>query len=608
MSENMKNAPNEQKVESTGMPNLMDFIKQQNEEAPKKEESKTVAYPQNKPQPPVQKKSPLEEALAKREEMGGTGMIVDNSTFQEKEEPEVIRSAAFTTEREEAFKKSIEDSDERLEVRKHVVLIQRPTKPKHYVELENELDAVKFDDNGKAYFDYYEEDANGNRKPLKPKWFVIRTEEYGPFKNETESEFSLGKTPAEVFGKKSETKAENTGDSKEETTSEETEESEEDASEEHSKLVQVLIDKTGYGISHIDFTNEERQKLAESDEILVTSVQKLDVKSLKIKGKNDNAPKRSFQQTAREHQLSDSHANVVFPISGFHAQMFGMSYGELTDVSVDPDSVDFDAMYKQITVVYNKMKNVSGREFENIDDFMKNFAYADLDMALYGLYVATFPEMQSMSLECGKASCKASFQHQYRTRELLRFNRCTDTWLDRFRKLISCAPYEYLDIQDNSPLNSTSFIEMPGSKYVIEFGPITLYEYLYNVLPIGNEESFRRMFGDNPSMSVLENLECIPAVRRILVPDGSGEYEEYTDLENMLNILGSLSLDEIKLVRSLTRSILIDCIPQFGLEKIQCPKCGTKTSFIQVNVGSLVFRAHEQLQNTTVDVKKWRLI
>lgn len=615
MSEEIKNAPNEQTVNDSSFDvNLMDFITQQNAQTTEKADetrnqpATTVAPPEHpdSEDPTVVKKklSPLEEAIARKTQLG-TGMVVDNDKFQEKEEPQVIQSAAFSDDRKNAIEETIKESDKRLEIRKRVVLVKRPTEQKDYIEIENELDAVCIDENGKAYFDYFTEDVDGTKIPLTPKWFVIRTEEYGPFTNETESEFSLGKTPAEVFGKKT---SEKTDETAEDNDADNGETTPEDENEEHTKLVQILIDKTGYGINHIDFSDEERQKIVESDEILVTSVQKLDLKSIRINDKKGTAPQRSFQQTAREQQLSDSHVNCVFPISGFHAQMFGMSYGELTDVSIDPDNVDFDAAYKQITVIYNKMKNVSGDTFENIDDFMKNFAYADLDMALYGLYVATFPEMQTMSLECGKASCKASFQHPYHTRELLRFERCTDTYLDRFRKLITCTPFEYKTIQEESPLHNTNLIEMPGSKYVIEFGPISVYEYLYNVLPIGNEESFRNMFGDNPSTAILENLECVPAIRRILIPDGNGGYDEYSDLKNMLNILGSLSLNEIKLVKSLTRSILVDCIPQFGLEKIQCPKCGTKTSFISVNISSLVFRAHEQLLNTTVDVKKWRLI
>ena len=109
-------------------------------------------------------------------------------------------------------------------------------------------------------------------------------------------------------------------------------------------------------------------------------------------------------------------------------------------------------------------------------------------------------------------------------------------------------------------------------------------------------------------MHVLENLESIPAVRQILVPDGEGGYDAYDSLKDLMDIMASVTTDEIKIIRSMTRYILADVAYVFGLKNIKCPKCGAPTEFVPVDVGTLVFQEHERLMNTTIDVTKWHLI
>lgn len=571
--------------------------------------------------------SPLEK-LRKSQEEHGLGMEITQGSFEEKTPTKEFRNPIDSDVRRENAEKAIAESDEKLTKRSAVVLIRQPGKnadsdakaSAEYAEAEIELDSLEFDANGKPYFNYFQEDAEGNKTPLTPKYFIIRTPEYGPYDPKTEKLYAEGKTPKEVQailkadGTPTDTKeqpsgSEGSAESTSASVSTDGDETEEDARK--KKIVQVLIDKTGYGTAPIEFTDEEKKEIYESEEILLTSVRKLDVKSLRINSKKDKEATdkvRSFQETARNHQLSDSHADVTFVCSGFHAQMTGMNYGELTDAAVDPDGIDFDRMNKQLTVVYNHMTNMSRPPFEDYDDFLKNFAYADLEMALYGLYVATMPSLQSLGLTCGRRDCQNRFNQNFHTRELIQFDRSTETYLNRFRKIINAAPTEYNTLLEECPLNNTTIIELPTSKYCVEFGPITLYDYLYKVLPIGDEQVFKATFGENPSMHVLENLESIPAVRQILVPDGEGGYDAYDSLKDLMDIMASVTTDEIKIIRSMTRYILADVAYVFGLKNIKCPKCGAPTEFVPVDVGTLVFQEHERLMNTTIDVTKWHLI
>ena len=572
----------------------------------KKEEQTKVTEPA-----PVEEKaeSPLAQLLKKQQEEG-TGMVVNDNEFQDKEPEKQFKNPVDSEIRKENAERTLKEYDDKLTKRSALVLINRPQNPADYAELESEMDALEFDDEGHPYFNYYKEDATGEKIPLKPRFFIIRTPEYGPYDKKTEELYSQGKTPAEVLGNTSVKQSTESNTIQEASTTTPAQDTN-STSDEKKQIVQILIDKTGYGSQRIDFTDEEKKTIYESEEILLTSVRKLDLKSIRINTRTDKDSEkkiRSFQETARNHQLSDSHADVTFVNSGFHAQMTGMNYGELSDAAIDPDMIDFDRMNKQATVIYNHMTNMSRPPFESYDDFLKNFAYADLDMALYGLYVATMPSLQTLGLTCGRQDCQNRFNQNFHTRELLQFDRCTETYLNRFRTIINSKPQEWNAVLNDAPLFNTTLIELPESKYCVEFGPITLYDYLYKVLPIGNEETFRATFGDNPSMHILENMESIPAIRQIMVPDGEGGYDPYDSLKDLMDILASVSTDEIKIIRSMTRYILADSICYFGLKNIKCPKCGTPTEYVPVDIGTLVFQEHERLQNTTIDVTKWHLI
>ncbi len=545
----------------------------------------------------VPEKSPLEQ-LREKQESEGTGMQIDKTEYEEHEKTPELRNPIENDSRLEEFQERLKADDEKLVKRKALVLIKRPSTPSDYVQIEYEIDGLQFDEEGKPYWDLKDTNALGETITVQPQWFVIRTEEYGEYDPKTEALYSLGKSATDLKAMKE------TG-TLEKNLDEEYEEPVEKI-ESEKKLVQILIDKTGYGNAKIEFTPDEKKTIYEADQILITSTKKLDLASIKINERDADAPRKSFQETAREHQLSDSHATVCFPVSGFHAQMSGMSYGELCDVALDPETLAFDNVRKQISVVYNKMKNVSCKAFTDIDDFMKHFAWSDFNVALYGLLVATFPEIQTIGLTCGRQSCRKAFEHTYNTRSIMLFNQCPDAWLNKYKELVAASPYDYEALAKNAPVNNISYIQLPKSGFIVGLGPVTLYDYLYKLVSINDEQAFRRVFGDNPSNSTLQNISIAPFVRGVFVPDGKGGYDQYEELKDVIDALSDIAIDESKIVRSLAADIRSKMDPVFGVENVVCPHCGAKTKFINLDIGNLLFQAREMLENTTVDVSKWR--
>ena len=562
----------------------------------KANKEETAATEQVTATAPVEEKSPLDQMLEKQK-TEGRGMAIDKETFKAEEETKELRNPIDSVEREEGIKARMEEEDQKLINRKAVVLIRRPQNPAEYARVEYELENLKYDSEGKPYWDLKDTDNLGNEISDTPQYFVIRTAEYGEYDRDTEALYSLGKTPEEVMKLK-----ENGALAKQ--LEDDTFEEPSDKIEEEKKLVQILIDKTGYGKKPIEFSENEKKEIYEADQILLTSTKKFDIASINV---NDpDAPKKTFQQTAVEHQLSDSHTSVAFPLSGFHGQVSGMSYGEMRDLCLDPDMIGFNNVRKQISTFYNKLKNISCQPFKDLDDFMKHFAFNDFNMGLYALYVSTFPEMQGITLTCGNKKCNREFEHHFNTRSIIQFNHCPDAWLTRYKELVSASPYDYERLAKEAPVNNITYIQLPYCRYVVGVGVVTLYDYLYKLIPVNDPNEFRRLFGENPDRDSVNYLSTCMYVREILVPDGQGGWDRYEDLKDILAILNSLHPDEVKIVTSLAEDIKYKSEPFIGVENVECPNCGAKTRLVPLDVSNLLFLARETLQNTTVDVSKWR--
>ena len=279
----------------------------------KANKEETAATEQVTATAPVEEKSPLDQMLEKQK-TEGRGMAIDKETFKAEEETKELRNPIDSVEREEGIKARMEEEDQKLINRKAVVLIRRPQNPAEYARVEYELENLKYDSEGKPYWDLKDTDNLGNEVSDTPQYFVIRTAEYGEYDRDTEALYSLGKTPEEVMKLK-----ENGSLAKQ--LEDDTFEEPSDKIEEEKKLVQILIDKTGYGKKPIEFSENEKKEIYEADQILLTSTKKFDIASIKINVNDPDAPKKTFQQTAVEHQLSDSHTSVAFPLSGFHGQI-----------------------------------------------------------------------------------------------------------------------------------------------------------------------------------------------------------------------------------------------------------------------------------------------
>ena len=525
--------------------------------------------------------SPLEQLKLEKEKTNG-GMIVSNDDLEKGMVQAPTRNIVYNDDRLENFQKAQDELDNSLRKRNAVKVLVQPQNEIEYVQLISEIDSIVFDENGKARFTLVDDEGN----PVEPKFCKIRED------NDEVFDFSvLSEYEQKQIASKDNTDVENK-------TSDDNNEKPEEISEEKKKIVRVLIDKTGLGTDFM-FTDEEKEKLVEAETIRVNEVKVLDINAIRAK-RND----KSFQDVIKEYNMTGSRATICFPASGFKAQMKGLTYGEYADIQLSMENVTFDQYMKRLSIIYNKMTNISTGPFKDFEDFLKRFAYTDIPLAIYGLFIATEAENQEIALRCGNQECNKNFNWKYTSRSVLRLDRCADTFLAKMEKIASAPAQEYDKIQAESVVMNSKVMELPDSKFVVEMGIASSYDFVYNFIPVLNEETFKEAFGNDINAIYQDNILLLTSVRSVYVPDGEGGYVECTGYKDILDALYNISPKEIQILAAYTAKIQSDYEITFSFGNVTCPHCKNVTQNLDISIDDLVFQTYQRLTSTEIDLSQ----
>lgn len=514
--------------------------------------------------------SPLEKMKLEKEAKVQKGLEVKTSDLKS-EGP--TKNIMYNDDRVNAWKDSINEMDEEIKKREAIVVIKKPENKFEYMQMMVEISMVAFDENGKPYINNKGVDEMGEEVIHEIKYIRIRKEGEEAFDPSAYKEYE---------------DKENDSDDSEHDTPE--------ISEEKKKTVQILIDKTGLGTDFM-FSDDEKAKIRESETIRVNEVKVIDLAAIKAK-----RSEKSFQENITQFSSSGSRTTICFPASGFRAQMKGMSYGEYSDVALSMENVTFDQYYKRLSIIYNNMVNISTGPFDSFEDFLKNFAYTDIPLALYGMFVSTEAEEQEIGLKCGSDSCGNSFNWKYNTRSLLRLERCSDVLLDRMSEIASAPASEFDNIKAKSAVMNSKLLELPDSKFIVEMGVASAYEFLYNFVPVLDENTFKTAFGESVSEVYMNNILLLSTVRSVWVPLANGEYTQALGYKDILDALYQIKPNEIQILAAYTQKIQSQNELVFSFGDVTCPHCKHVTKNLDVTMDELVFQTYERLMSTEIDV------
>lgn len=511
----------------------------------------------------VVEKTPLQR-MQERQAEQGVGLVIDNEELKKANEPKTLKQSKSIDDAEHDTEAYLEDADKLIEASK-TLKFSKPIQ--NAVDFAMAMDAVNKVANGESIEDneYVTTMTEGELAKRDERIEAIASGNEDPgVESEGEGEEKPAPTEADV---------------------------------KRQELVTVLIDKTGLG-GEFHFTEEEQEKIVNATQIKLTEVEDIDLSTITVR-KSD----KSFLDSVDEYQLSSSRVPVVFPASRFRAYMTGLTYGEMGDLSLNTENITFDQLHKKLSIIYNKMVNPSIGKFDGFEDFLKKFSYLDIDLATYGLVVASFPEVSEIQLSCNKEKCKKSYNYKFSPRTLLRFENCGQKFLDATKEVVDCDAVDAKKLAETSPVTSHKRIKLPYSGFIIEIGVASAYEYLYSIVQNVAGGKFKEKFPEDINGILELNAALLSCIRSVLVPDGKGSYVQYEDFEDMIRALYMIKSEEFALVVKYLQAYTENYKVSFQLTNIVCPHCGAKTPQLALNIDYMLFLRYQRLMSTELDLE-----
>ena len=389
---------------------------------------------------------------------------------------------------------------------------------------------------------------------------------------------------------------------------------------EKKKQIQILIDKTGFG-SNIEFTDEEKEKIENAEQIKIIQVKEEELKTIKYaKPVSQNA----FQSIIKQYQIGHSSTPVIFPCSRFRATLGGLSYGELSDISLNPETSSIEDSRRRMSVIYNKIINTNVSRFTDFNDFLHKFAFEDIQLAIFGLIVSTFPEEEEVELVCGNRQCPGGhvdrdgeyigtqYSKKYSPRTLIDYEKCGEamlSWTEKLSELTGTAAQEAFD---HSPIQEYTAIKLDHSGFVLELSRMSCYDFLtsYQDGIKYLEERFPEYKGEDIDAGGITSrdftmavtiLPILQYVRSVAIPNENGEWIKTYNGREIAEALVSLDIHDLRIMATIVSDV-DDYSTSFVLRDCKCPKCGhIQKEVTMQNLDQMVFLTYQRQMSSEIN-------
>lgn len=525
-------------------------------------------------------KTPLQQM----QEARGKGLIIQNN-----DDDGGKNGGSMTDEREEAVNETLREMDVMIEKAKMVSVTEVPKSDIEMAELMHKLDELDIDQikdankvSSGAVHKVDEDEVLGS--DITPDTVVANGDgtigDGGLFR--AKSETSQFNSPIERSIKNPES-----------TVAPETEVSE----------TKVVIDKTGIKpdtTTIIDFTEEEREKLSKSNSIELVFLNKINVDTGRVRRPDENFMKT---YTTNMHQNIGEAATMTFVASRFRAKIRGLTFGEFTNLTLSSEITDVDTLNRKLSVIYNAIVESSIGLFPTYDDFLRNFSIRDLDLATYGIYIATNPETLEINLSCGAEGCKKTFTKSFSPRNLLLIKDLSPRFLEIMETTGSLSGEKAMEYHNKSSIIEKQIIKLPGSGVAIEVGLRSAFETIHYVLPyINNLETLMAEKYKNDDVRCRAAISMATHYVSAVYFQENGEYTLRNDnIEDICDIIYNLPMIDYDIIYNIMRQTEEDYFYQFALENVVCPHCKTHTERVAIDIDEEVFQRYQEQGNTVID-------
>lgn len=372
--------------------------------------------------------------------------------------------------------------------------------------------------------------------------------------------------------------------------------------ENREKAIQVIIDKTGLGATTINFTDDEREKLTIASQINLVEVSDKSLKTIEVETPDDG-----FLNTVRNDLYKVLGTATSIPLVGsrYRATVRGLSFGEFMNLAMSTNITDLDELNMRLSTIYQAITNTSIGMFDSYDMFLKHTAMIDIRMYIYALYVATNPEIMTVGIECKKEGCGHTFVQDFTPRHLMDYNNLSDYFISVMNTILTVDGEEARQFHAQSSLLTKKRIELPESKIMCDLGLVSCYDMIHNRLPFLHE--IEKVLTEKYPEDVNQIRAMIPVfaeiVSGIIITDENGVSTYITDLMAISDILFNVPYVDFDIIMEIGNQNGADYNYDFSVRDVTCPKCGTFTKGVILNLDDEIFTQLQTRRNSRINPK-----
>lgn len=305
---------------------------------------------------------------------------------------------------------------------------------------------------------------------------------------------------------------------------------------------------------------------------------------------------------------------ITLPLSAYRCALKPVNYWEFIQLGSSPVSGSrADTDKKQWSIIYDHIKNVSIGEFENFEDFLKKTKYADRELLMWGVLIASAEDEEEITIRCGNPKCGKSHHVRYNPRTLIHVN---DELIGKYEWTTTgkVAPGPAA-VEHYNKINSTiRRYKLPNTEYIVEIDDRpSAYDFITRRYPLmdalhdrfdPNGEISDEELQDNAEYSyLLIHAMFITAISKV-IDNQEYRYTNWDDIERIITT--SLDMHDAAILMQLVQKQAAANISpiQFYLEDFNCDSCGRHEDRIMIpDIGnSLIFQLSRRLSSTEINL------
>lgn len=305
---------------------------------------------------------------------------------------------------------------------------------------------------------------------------------------------------------------------------------------------------------------------------------------------------------------------VTLPRSAYRCVLSAINWFDFIKLTASPISGNLaDNELRKWSIIYKHMKNVSIGKFSSFVDFLQKTKYADRELLMWALLVATAEPEEDIVITCGNPDCGEDNTFKYAPSKIIHFD---EKLLPKYYNDVHKASIgaEAFDLWSKKA-NSRKLYTLPSTKITVELEDPSVYDYIYTKIPLINNlyKRYRpdQNFTDERNLDSEDLVEfqlllsmalSISAV--IIHKDGKDyRYDKWERIEEVI----TTSLDNtdsgvlIKLTQVVSEKN--ECF-SFYIENVVCPHCGRRSPRVPIRdiSDTLLSQLSQRLNNIDINL------